>query len=44
MKTFHSEGVMTERTIEVIVKVATEVFTWLISILRDKSKEKGEKR
>jgi hypothetical protein len=36
---------MTERTIEVIVKVATEVFTWLISILRDKSKrEKGEKK
>jgi hypothetical protein len=35
---------MRDRTIEVIVKVATEVFTWLISILKDKSKEKGEKR
>lgn len=35
---------MTEKTIDVIVKVATEVFKWLISILRDKSKGKGEKK
>lgn len=33
---------MSKQTIEVIIKVASEVFSWAISILREKTKSKEE--
>ena len=34
---------MSKQTIEVIIKVASEVFSWAISILRDKTENKEGK-
>ena len=35
---------MSARTIELIIKVATEVFQWVMTILRDKRNSKGGER
>ena len=34
---------MTQRTVEVIVKVATEVFDWGINFLKEKRRDKNDR-